>query len=358
MLPILRAVVEFISIALPACNWRMSRPSWGVMKRVGQFLVLLLLGVGTGVAQTPSRVVLVRDPEALTGWHGDADRTRAMVTAGLKQLTGQTNEMLAWQQFVTPADVVGIKVSTLAAPLHVTHQAVLDAIAAGLRQAGVPASNIVVFDRDPGKLADADYRTEGFRIEPVISGAGWDADASMDSPLVGKLIWGDLEFGRSEALSTVSHLPKLLTRTLTKLINVPVLQEHAATGLAGCLYNLTLGLADNTRRFEQFGQRGDPAIAQLANLTAVRTKLVLNICDALIVGYAGGPGFKPQYSWPYGGLYFSRDAVATDVICLDVLEVKRRETHLAPIGERASHLLTAARLGLGQTNATLIEVTR
>ena len=329
-----------------------------MMTRVCQFLVLLLLWVGTGAAQAPSRVVLVRDPEALTGWHVDAARARVMVTAGLQQLTGQTNETLAWQQFVTPTDVVGLKVSTLAAPLQITHQAVLDAIAAGLRQAGVPSSNIVVFDRDPGKLADADYRADGFRMESVIGGAGWDSDVSLDSPLVGKLIWGDLEFGRTEPLSTLSHLPKLLTRTLTKLINVPVLQEQAATGLAGCLYNLSLGLADNTRRFEQFGQRGDPAIAQLANLAPVRTKLVLNICDALIVGYAGGPGFKPQYSWPYGGLYFSRDAVATDVIGLEVIEAKRRESRLEPIGERARHLVTAARLGLGQTNATLVEVTR
>ena len=329
-----------------------------MLKCVCQFLVLLLLAAGTGVAQTPSRVVLVRDPAALTGWQVDAARARAMVAAGLQQLTGQTNEMLAWQQFVTPADVVGIKVSTLAAPLQMTHQAVLEAIAAGLRQAGVPASNIVVFDRDPGKLAEADYRAEGFRIEPVISGSGWDAAASLDSPLVGKLIWGDFEFGRLESLSTLSHLPQLLTRTLTKLINVPVLQEQAATGLAGCLYNLTLGLADNTRRFEQLGQRGDPAIAQLANLAAVRTKLVLNICDALLVGYAGGPGFKPQYSWPYGGLYFSRDAVAIDVIGLAVIEAKRRDSRLEPIGDRARHLVTAARLGLGQTNATLIEVTR
>ena len=328
------------------------------MTWIRQFLVVLLLGAATGGAQTPSRVVLVRDPDALSGWHMDAARARAMVAAGLQQLSGQTNETLAWQQFVTPADVVGIKVSTLAAPLHVTHQAVVDAIAAGLRQAGVLASNIVVFDRDPGKLADADYRADGFRIEPVITGAGWDAAVNLDSPLVGKLIWGDLEFGRSEALSTLSHLPKLLTRTVTKLINVPVLQEQAATGLAGCLYNVTLGMADNTRRFEQFGQRGDPAIAQLGNLAAVRSKLVLNICDALIVGYAGGPGFKPQYSWPYGGLYFSRDPVALDVMALDVIEAKRRDSRLEPIGDRARHLVTAARLGLGQTNATLVEVTR
>ena len=327
-----------------------------VITRLLQLTVLFLVGAGIAAAETTNRVVLVRDPTAVTGWQVDSQRARAMVAAGLKHLTGQTNETAAWQQFVISTDVVGIKVSTLAAPLSVTHQAVLDAIAAGLRQAGVPASNIVVFDRDPRKLADADYRATGFRVEPVITGAGWEAGASLDSPLVGKLIWGDLEFGQPEPLSTLSHLPKLLTRTLTKLINVPVLMDHEVTGLAGCLYNLSLGLADNTRRFEQFGQRGDPAIGQLCNLPAVRSKLVLNICDAFIAGYAGGPAFKPQYSWPYGGLYFSRDPVAIDALGLELLEAKRQETHLPPIGDRASHLVTAGHLGLGQSVGSRIEL--
>ena len=323
------------------------------------FVILLLVLTGSA-ARLPaqSRVILVRDPAAVTGWQVDPIRAHAMVVAGLKQLTGQTNEVAAWQQIVSSNDVVGIKVSTLAAPLHVTHQVVLDAIVAGLQQAGVSATNIIVFDREAQKLTVAEYRATGFRIEDIIGGAGWDAGAFIEQPLVGKLIWGDLDFGKPEPLSTLSHLPKLVTRTITKLINVPVLMDHEATGLAGCLYNLSLSMADNTRRLEQFGQRGDPAIAELVALPAIRTKLVLNICDAFVAGYAGGPAFKPQYSWPYGGLFFSRDPVAIDTMCLELLEAKRREERLPPIGDHASHVFTAARYGLGQTNATLVEVTR
>ena len=323
------------------------------------FIILFIAVIGSA-ARLPAqnRVVLVRDPAVVTGWLVEPVRAHAMLVAGLKQLTGQTNEIAAWQQIVSSNDVVGIKVSTLAAPLHVTHQAVIAAIAAGLRQAGVPATNIVVFDRDPQKFALAEYQADNFRVEPIISGAGWEAGVFIDNSLVGKLIWGDAEFGKPDPLSTLSHLPKVVTRTITKLINVPVLMDHEATGLAGCLYNISLGLADNTRRFEQFGQHGDAAIAELAALPAVRTKLVLNICDALVAGYAGGPSFKPQYSWPYGGLYLSRDPVAIDLLCLDLLEAKRRDDRLPPIGGRASHILTAARQGLGQTNAVLVEVTR
>lgn len=323
------------------------------------FIVLLIVLAGSAVRlPAQSRVILVHDPAVVTGWQVDPVRAHAMVVAGLKQVTGQTNETAAWQQLVSSNDVVGIKVSTLAAPLQITHQAVLDAIAAGLRQAGVSATNIIVFDRDPQKLGLAEYRATGFRVEPVITGAGWDAGAFIENPLVGKLIWGDLEFGKQDPLSTLSHLPQLVTRTITKLINVPVLMDHETAGLAGCLYNISLGLADNTRRFEQFGQRGDPVIAELVALPALRTKLVLNICDALIAGYAGGPAFKPQYSWPFGGLYFSHDPVAIDTMCLELLDAKRGEDRLPAIGARASHILTAARLGLGQTNAVLVEVTR
>ena len=322
-------------------------------------IVLLIVLIGSApclLAQ--SRVILVRDPAAVIGWQVEPTRAHAMIIAGMKQLTGQSNEAAAWQQIVSSNDVVGIKISTLAAPLHVTHQAVLDAIAAGLQQAGVPATNIIVFDREPEKLTLAEYRATAFRVESVIGRTGWDKDVFVENSLVGKLIWGDLEFGKPDPLSTLSHLPKLVTRTITKLINVPVLMDHDVAGLAGCLYNISLGLADNTRRFEQFGQRGDSIIAELAAVPVVRAKLVLNICDAFVAGYAGGPAFKPQYSWPYGGLFFSRDPVAIDTMCLELLAGKRQEERLPPIGSRASHVITAARYGLGQTNAVLVEVTR
>jgi uncharacterized protein (DUF362 family) len=157
-------------------------------------------------------------------------------------------------------------------------------------------------------------------------------------------------------LSTRSHLPKLLTQTVTKLINVPVLQDNDACGLAGCLYNITVNAVDNNRRFEMFGQKGDPSIPAICAMPVIRRKLVLNICDALIGGYAGGPNFKPQYSWPYGGLYFSRDPVAIDATCLKLLETKRSEAKVTAIGPLASHITTAGEVGLGQAKPNHIDL--
>jgi uncharacterized protein (DUF362 family) len=312
-----------------------------------------------------SRVVLVRDASAMSGFNADAARVRAMVTAGVKTLTAQTDDAAAWRVFVSSNDVVGIKINTQGAQLQATRHAVVDAIVDGLHRAGVASTNIVVWDREATKMRAAGYATTvgqasrlpSFRVLSVVPDTGWDAEQFYESKLVGKLIWGDLLFGNEDAaLSTRSHLPKLLTQTITKLINVPVLQDDDACGLAGCLYNVSVNAVDNNRRFEMFGQKGEPAIAAICAMPAVRSKLVLNVCDALIGGYAGGPTFKPQYSWAYGGLYFSRDPVAVDATCLKLLETKRREAKVTAIGPLASHITTASEIGLGQAKPDRIDL--
>ena len=310
-----------------------------------------------------SRVVLVRDPDAVSGFTVDAPKVRAMVVAGMKALTGQADVASSWRTFVSSNDVVGIKINIQGAPLQATRPAVVDAIVDGLRSAGVAATNIIVWDRDPARMASAGYvlsdRGPGPRVVSVLSDSGWDAGQYYESKVVGKLIWGDWLFGRAETLlSTRSHLPKVMTQTITKLVNVPVLQDNDPCGLSGCLYNISLGAVDNNRRFETLGQKGDPMIAAICALPAVRRKLVLNICDALIGGYAGGSAFRPQYSWAYGGLYLSADPVAVDVTCLNLLEARRREAKITPIGSRASYIATAGDLGLGQANTNQIDLVR
>ena len=319
-----------------------------------------------------SRVILAQDPTAVRGFDVDAAKVRRLVTAGIESLTGQRDEAVAWATFVSSNDVVGIKINTQTAPFHATHRAVVEAIADGLRAAGVAATNIIVWDRDPSKMTAAGFPTAeqashlprgvaargppSFR-SVAVSPDGWDATAVYEHRMVGRLVWGDLLFGKVESdIDTRSHLPLVLTKTITKLINVPVLHDHDPCGIAGCLYNLSIAAVDNQRRFETPGQRGDPAIAEICALPQVRGKLVLNVMDGLVGGYAGGPAFKPQYSWNYGGLLFSRDPVAVDAVALELLEAKRRETKVSAIGLQASHITAASRLGIGQSERAKIEL--
>lgn len=327
-------------------------------------LCLRLQAQDTNIAPVPvvkSRVVLVRDPSAVNNYSVNAAKAQAMVVAGIQSLTGESNEAAAWRHFVSSNDVVGIKISTQSGPLQFTRRAVVEAIARGLRAAGVSGTNIHVFDRDPLQMQAAGYRpvsgTNSLQVASVIDGMGWDAKVYFQNNLAGKLIWGDLLFGKDdEVLSKRSHLPKLVTETITKLINVPVLQDNDACGLAGCLYNLSLGMVDNTRRFETLGQRGDPMIAEICAIPPLHDKLALNIMDGLISGYAGGPGFKPQYSWNNGALYFSTDPVAIDSLCLEAIDARRRKANVTLAGPKASHIATASRIGLGQSDRAKIDL--
>ena len=308
-----------------------------------------------------SRVVLVRDASVVSGFVVDDAKARALVTLGITKLTGEGDEAAAWRHFVSSNDVVGIKINTKFGSLQSTRRAVVEAIARGLRAAGLAATNMYVFDCDPLQMRAAGYRRVGvanlMQEMSVIDGTGWDPNVYFENNISGRLIWGDLLFGKEEPLSKRSHLPRLVTGTITKLINVPVLQDHDVCGLAGCLYNVSFGMVDNTRRFEALGQNGDPMIAQICAMPQVRQKLVLNVMDGLIAGYAGGPGFKPQYSWNYGALYFSADPVAVDSLCVDALDVKRREAKVPLIGPRATHITSAGRLGLGQSARANIDLT-
>ncbi len=310
------------------------------------------------VLATASRVVLVRDASAMPAAVADAGKVRAMVATGIKTLTGADDLAGAWKTFVSSDDVVGIKVTTAAAPAQATRLAVVDAIAEGLVGAGVAATNIIVFDRDAAKLAEAGFveKPGGYRVVGFSPG-GWDETKYIDSDPVGKLIWGDHFFGtEGDELSGRSHLPVVITQRITKLINVPVLQDSETCGLAGCLYSLSIGIIDNNRRFEMLDRFGDPIIANIHRIPLVRGKLVLHVMDALVAGYAGGPSFKPYYAWNAGALYFSRDAVAIDSLCLQQIEAHRREAKLPSVKERAVHIMRATLLGIGLSSTTQIEL--
>jgi len=316
-------------------------------------------GPAAGAPQSP--VVLVRDPNAVSGLTVDLARVRAMVSGGMRALTDRDSDAAAWSTLFSSNDVVGIKVNTQCGLLQSTRPEVVDAIVDGLRAAGVRPANIVIWDRDASKLRAAGYtvgvQSSGVCVADVLPDTGWDPKIFYDSKVVGRLIWGDLMFGKEgNILSTQSHLPKLLTQTITKLIDVPVLQDNDACGLAGCLYNVSVQTVDNNRRFESTGQGESIAIVSICAMPVVRAKLTLCVMDGLVGGYAGGPEFSPEFSWPYGGLYFSRDPVALDAVALKLLEDKRREQKISPIGVLGQHVGVAGEVGLGQAKLDHIDL--
>ena len=136
-----------------------------------------------------------------------------------------------------------------------------NAIVSGLVAAGHPRESIIVWDRALGGIKDAGYRpgAEGYRLLSIPPRDGYDAKAFFSAPLLGNLVWGDLEFQSSRAMipllsetentSDISHFSRILSSEVTKIINVPVMSNSETNGLAGCLYNMVIPNIDNWRRF-------------------------------------------------------------------------------------------------------------
>ena len=289
------------------------------------------------------------------------ERSRAMVNALVRATTGQTDLAKAWRSLVTPADRVGIKVATAGGRTFSSHHGIVSAIVSGLEAAGVPRARILVWDRNSDDLRAAGYlpRQDRYDVRAIDPPRGLDREAPITTPMLGKLIWGDLLFaekqrvpfgkGKEEGdqLSSISHLARIVSREITKIINVPVLSDERGCGVAGAIYNATIPNVDNWRRFLQTDGQISSSPAEVYADERIGPKCVLHIMDGLVAQYAGGPGFAPNYAFEHQTIYASRDPVALDAAALRAIEGWRAEAKLPPVAKRGAWLAEAEAMGLG-----------
>ena len=334
------------------------------------FLFLPLPGRGAEIQPAPSTtaaVFVAHDERAIVQFEEDAARTRGMVDELVAAVTRQRDATAGWRTLVQPADRVGIKVATAGGPYFSSHRGVVEAIVAGLTRAGVPRAHIVIWDRQSADLRAAGFTAEqtGVPVRGIDPPRGFDRGAKFTSAVLGKLIWGDLLFEEKKAragkrandadqLSSASHFATILSRDITKIVNVPVLCDEVGCGVAGALYNVTVPAVDNWRRFTQPGGTG--AIAELYADERVGPKVVLHVLDGLLAQFAGGPGPNPNYAFHHATLYASRDPVALDATALRLIDAWRQQAKLPPTGKRAEWLELAAQMGLGQFDAARIDL--
>jgi len=328
----------------------------------------------------PARSIVYRteNSHAIGDYEVNSEIVRRMVDELVLAVTGQSNVASAWGSLVKSTDVVGIKVCTNGAPLFSTHPAVVDAIEAGLMDAGVPAQNIVVWDREEKllKLAGFRARSNGYRL--MWSEKNYDLKVFVTSPVSGRLIYGDMLFVSKapdvlrearptpdkdkkkrfvlDNLSAQSHVSNVLTHVVTKVINVPVLSDHFFCGLSGALFNMTIQNLDNWRRLVQAPINGDPSIPEAYADPRIGEKVVLNIMDGLIALYAGAPIGDANYAIHHGTLYASKDPVALDAVALKKLDQWRTEAQMEPASKTAKYLKTAVDYRLGNADLNKIEV--
>jgi hypothetical protein len=320
-----------------------------------------------------SKIYVASDSRALVGGFTPVPAVvRTMVDAAVMGATGKPNITAAWLSLVTTKDIVGIKVAAGPGAMGGTHPEVVRAVAQGLQEAGIPAAHIIVWDRNREDLAAAGFSENDpdFRLQWVDPTTGYDRNAVLTAPVLGRLIWGDSKFGDKKGtriedltasgvqLSSTSYYASVLSQKVTKVINMPSLCDSFMCGLNGSLANMTLWNVDNWRRFIQDPAFGNPYVAEIYADPVIHDKVVFTIMDGLAVQFAGGPFPNPNFTRPYFAILASRDPVAIDATAMRLIDEYRKLNKLPPIAPVAGHIETAASMGLGNSSANVIDQVR
>jgi hypothetical protein len=319
----------------------------------------LLLNLSSNAAV---RVVSVENPNAISDFQPDAVVVQTMVNCGLTNLTGKATVAEAWRSLITTNDVVGIKVFSAAGEISGTRPAVVAAVIHGLLDAGVPPQQIIIWDRRADALRAAGFFKLGQQLGIRVAGAaetGYDPTNFYlpDSPVIGNLIWGDLEFGqKGPDIGKKSFVSKLVSRQITRIISIAPLLNQEDAGTCGHLYSLALGSVDNTFRFGGDPDRLAVAVPEIYALPLLGDRVALNITDALIAQYEGGARGLLQYSSVLNQLWFSRDPVALDTLAMKELDKRRRATDAPEFKLNLELYANAALLQLGVNDPAKISV--
>jgi uncharacterized protein (DUF362 family) len=282
----------------------------------------------------PSQVVRVRAENSIdTATETiDVPTVRQMISQGMSGLTGMPDARDAWRSFFDPTDVVGIKVNCSGAPLVMSSPEVVAEIVRNLMAVGVPAKNIWIYERFPDQMALVKYETyvpEGVHVDGIektrTSVLGYDPQTYVEVDF----------FGEDD---TRSMLVRHVTERFTKIVNVPNMKDHGASGVTGCLKNIAYGNFSNVARSHQFSKTNTLSfIGTLASTEPLRSKTVLNVMDGMRGVWHGGPFLhEKRFRFYPKQMMFGTDPVAMDRLLLDVIEAKRKEEGAISVWERSS----------------------
>jgi uncharacterized protein (DUF362 family) len=341
-----------------------------------------------GVAQTrsgipgpfPGRVVAVERQGAVVNRQYQRDAVRGMLNKGMMELTGAPSPQEAWRSFFQPGDVVGLKLNPVGRPFVMSAPEVVQEIVEGLKMAGVPAKNIVAYDRYHEEFLQAGFDKwlpEGvrwtsasprFNSDPLqLDMEGYDSSQYVEMPLV--LPKGDPKNSHHRR----SYLSKFISKDVNKMLNLCVLKHHQSAGVTIALKNMSHGLVNNVSRSHASSTLNacGTFIPNIVDHPIIRQKVVLNICDGVLAAYHGGPGGKVEkYMWPHNTMYFSTDPVALDKTGWKAIDAKRAEVGMLPIATakpdkdstflnmQVEHIEIAGALGLGTFDDKKIDVRR
>jgi uncharacterized protein (DUF362 family) len=294
----------------------------------------------------------------------DAKTIKAMLSAGMRELTGASDDRTAWSGFITPTDIVGIKVNCSGAPEINTNPELVAAIIDNLCSLGLPSEHIYIYDRFGNQMRIVNFAPH------VPKGVNIAAAENSRGSILGYDPFTYVEvdfFGEDD---TRSNLIRLVSEKFTKVINVPTMKEHRAAGVTGCLKNIAYGDFSNVARsHEREISNTYSFIGTLASVEPLRSRTVLNVMDGLRSVWHGGPFLQDsKFLFFPKEIVVGTDPVALDHVLIDMIEQKRRQEGAPSIFDRSrkhvkfapeldpdfnsfirepGHVEYASRLGLG-----------
>ncbi len=287
----------------------------------------------------PGKVVKVVHPGSIVDGKPYEPVAYEMVKTSMLNLTGENDLKRAWLQFVSPEDVIGIKVNPIGGKLLSTSHAITKSIIKQLEEAGIPRSKLVIWDRRQEGLEDAGFTEENYPRIKLSSTECYDKNKSYISP-EGKyysedridknhFFYADVD-GEYDAYTLPfmvnggknSYFTKICTEEVTKIINVPIM-KNAGVSITVCMKNLAFGSITNTGRLHKDLWHETSAYA--CAFPPLRDKVVLNIVDGILGCFEGGPSANPQYICQYKTILAGTDPVAVDRIAYDIVIAKRIE---------------------------------
>ena len=267
-----------------------------------------------------------------------AGALRQMLDASITRLTGLNDVREAWAALFKPNERIAIKVNAFSNSRIWTHVPLVLEVTNSLQEAGIPASQITIFDFTTPELS-----TAGFTVNEDNAGVrckGMDANYSAKP---------------TKVMNNQIKLANILTEC-DALINIPVLKSHMLSGVTFAMKNHygSLYLPDYLH--------GDSmkSIAALNSLPEIKDRTRLIIGDALTANlrYANSYPYW-QADWTGDSIFMSYDPVAHDTIGLQLLTrelEKIGDNPAAAIGMATPWLQYAVELGLGTNDPAAMEV--
>jgi hypothetical protein len=287
----------------------------------------------------PGRVVSVHSERCVdTDTSAANDEVvREMMARGMRQLTGAATPLDAWRQFFAPGDVVGIKVNCGGHPWVVSDHGLVAETIRQLMAVGVPAENIYIYERFQNQMDSVNYAPHvpaGVKIVAAesanrrVDNRGYDPATYVEADL----------FGEED---TRSNMMRLVSEKLTKIINIPNVKDHGATGATGCLKNIAYGSFSNVARTHHNGvSHTKTFVGTLASVEPLRSRTVLQIMDGIRGVWHAGPFARTRkYVFYPRKIFFGTDPVAIDRLLLDIIDDKRKAMGAISIYDRSPKYL-------------------